>query len=98
MVHAEPASLAAKPRPMTMAERLAAAAARVPEADPPLGSTKAKGGGKKVKKGKKEADGAATASAAPPPSAPVRGGIHAVHMRVAGGKTTNLTCAYRVLI
>ena len=57
---------------MTMAERLAAAAARVPEEDLPLG-TKAKAGGKKAKKGKKGEEGAATPSAAPPPSAPVRG-------------------------
>ena len=58
---------------MTMAERLAAAAARVPEVDLPVGSMKAKAGGKKAKKGKKVEEGPATTSAAAPPSAPVRG-------------------------
>lgn len=68
------AAPADRPRPMTMAERLAAAAARVPEEDLPLG-TKPKAGGKKAKKGKKGEEGAATAltATAPPPSAPVRG-------------------------
>ena len=65
---------AAAPRPMTMAERLAAAAARVPEEDVPISGTKAKpSGGKKGKKGKKGEDGAAGSAAAPPPLATVRG-------------------------
>ena len=55
---------------MTMAERLAAAAARVPEEDLPTG-TKPKGSGKKGKKGKKGDDAAATIAAVPPPTVTV---------------------------
>ena len=64
----EPAP-AEQPRPTTMAERLAAAAARVPEDDL---APKPKAGGKKGKKAKKGDDGAATAGVSREPAVHVQ--------------------------